>query len=74
MNEINSFRRTLLQVLQKCPVCATSEMLLELHNPQPALCSFIGNRYESTSLAPLDSHLRAPLTLLFPRPPWLEWL
>jgi hypothetical protein len=51
-------RRTLLQVLQKCPVRATSEMLLELHNPHPALCSFIGNRYEPTSFAPLDSHLR----------------
>jgi hypothetical protein len=51
-------RRTLLQVLEKCRVRATSEMLLELHDSHPAVCSFIGNRYESTSFAPLDSHLR----------------
>jgi len=52
------FRRTLLQVPQKCRVRATSEMLLGLHDPHPAVCSFIGDRYESTSFAPLDSHLR----------------
>jgi hypothetical protein len=39
-------------------VCASVKMLLELHNPHPAVCSFIGNRDESTSFAPLDSHLR----------------
>ena len=67
-------RRTLLQVLQKCPVRATSEMLLELHNPHPAVCSFIGNRYESTSFAPLDSHLRHHGHSCAAAPPWLEWL
>jgi hypothetical protein len=34
-------RRTLLQVLEKCRVRATTKMLLELHNPHPAVCSFI---------------------------------
>ena len=57
MKSIHS-RHTLLQVLQKCRVRATSEVLLELHNPHPAVCSFINNRYEPTTFAPLDRHLR----------------
>jgi hypothetical protein len=50
-------RRTLLQVLEKGRVRATTKMLLELYSPHPAVCSLIGNRNESTSFAPLDSHL-----------------
>ena len=62
-------RSTLLQVPQKCRVRATTKMLLELHNPHPAVCSFIGNRNESTSLCAARQPSRAPLTLLCRRPP-----
>jgi len=47
----------LLQVLQKCPVGAASEVLLELYDSYPSIRPLISNRYESTSPALFDCHL-----------------
>lgn len=48
----------LLQVLQKRPVSAATEALLELYYSCPAMGALVGNGYESTSSALFNRHLR----------------